>query len=462
LRAVTTVEEMRDIDAAAQKQVPVEALIERAGRQVARRALQMIGGAYGRRVVVVAGKGHNGDDGRVAARRLAERGVRVSVVDAAGAPDRLPPCDLVIDAAYGTGFRGEYRAPMAPDAVPVLAVDIPSGLDGDTGEAGEEAVRADATVTFAAYKPGLLLGEGPDRAGRVEVVDIGLDTSSASAWLVDDSDVAALVPPRPREAHKWQTGVGVIAGSPGMLGAAQLCSRAAMRSGAGMVRLGVPGAGPADLPVGETVSRGLPAQDWAAEALEWTERCKAVVVGPGLGRDDATVAAARQLIARAPVPLVVDADGLFALGGSAANGLKGRSAPTVLTPHAGEFSGLAGGPPNADRLRSVRDLAERVGAVVLLKGSTTVVAEPEGPVLLSASGGPWLATAGTGDVLSGVIGALLARGVDALESAGLGAHIHGAASRRGRDQGLIAGDLPDLVGRTLGGLTAGRPASGAG
>src|SRR5205823_3857377 len=178
---VVTPEEMKAIDAAAPE--PVDVLVGRAGAAAARASLDILGGAYGRRVVVVAGKGNNGADGRDAARRLRRRGVRVHVVDAADALERVPPCDLVLDAAFGTGFRGEYRGPDPADAA-VLAIDIPSGVDGLTGLACEGAVTADVTVTFAALKPGLLLGDGADRCGQVEVVDIGLDVSGARIELV--------------------------------------------------------------------------------------------------------------------------------------------------------------------------------------------------------------------------------------------------------------------------------------
>ncbi|MGH9069163.1 MAG: NAD(P)H-hydrate dehydratase, partial [Acidimicrobiales bacterium] len=376
----------------------------------------------------------------------------------------VPACDLVVDAAYGTGFRGDYRAPTVPAGAVVVAVDIPSGVDGDTGQASEEAVRADHTVTFAALKPGLLLGEGPERSGTVEVADIGLDVSQARAHVVEDADVARLLPTRPREAHKWQSALYVVAGSPGMMGSARMCSRAAMRAGAGMVRLGVPGAGPRDLPAGEVVARGLPEEGWEAEVLPELERCRALVVGPGLGRSEGAAAAVRRLVARSPVPVLVDADGLNVLGpaGAVADLVAGREGhgchqPVLLTPHAGEYARLAGEPPAPDRLAAARSLSTRTGAHVLLKGSTTVVAGPDGSVLVSLTGSSRLASAGTGDVLSGVIGAFMAQGLDALPAAGLGAHAHGRAASLGRPRGLVAGDLVDLVSRFLSGLPAGAP-----
>ena len=436
---VVTPEEMKAIDEASPE--PTEELVRRAGAAVARSALGMVGGGYGRRVVVVAGKGNNGADGRAAAERLRRSGARVLVIDATEAPASLPPCDLVIDAAFGTGFRGDYQAPD-PGGAPVLAVDIPSGVDGLTGEAADGAVAAQVTVTFAALKPGLLLGGGPERTGPVELVDIGLDVTRARIHVVQDEDVAAALPPRPRDAHKWQTAVYVAAGSPGMTGAAMLVSRAALRAGAGYVNLGVPGASVEQMPGSEVVGRPLSAEGWAQDVLHEAQRCKAMVVGPGLGRGDETLAQVRRLLAEAPAPVVVDGDGLAAWE-------ERLDIEAVLTPHAGEYERLAGHPPGADRVEAARPLAARLGAVVLLKGSTTVVAEPDGDVLISVTGGPRLATAGTGDVLSGVIAAFLARGVSPFPAAGLAAHVHGSTAALGPPVGMVAGDVVELLPQWL-------------
>lgn len=415
----------------------------------------MLGGAYGRRAVVVAGRGNNGADGRVAGERLRSMGVRTEVLEATSAV-AVPDCDLVIDAAYGTGFRGEYEAPPPPPGARVLSVDIPSGVNGDTGEACKGAVRADATVCFAALKPGLLLGDGPGLSGAVEIADIGLDVSRANVHVVEDSDVAAEVPRRSREDHKWTRAVMVVAGSPGMMGSAAMCSHSAMRAGSGMVHLWVPGARPEDLPAGEVVARALPASGWDSEVLEGTGRFRALVLGPGLGRSEETSRAVRRLVAEADLPVVVDADGLSVLGRApeVARLVDHRSHPVVLTPHDGEFSRLGGSPPAADRVASVRELAASSGAVTLLKGSTTLVAEPAGRVLVSCAGSARLASAGTGDVLSGVIAAMLARGVNALEAAALGAHVHGRAASSGLPEGLVAPDLPELVAAWLSFLLA--------
>ncbi|MDQ3680462.1 MAG: NAD(P)H-hydrate dehydratase [Actinomycetota bacterium] len=435
-----TPDEMKSIDEDSPE--PTEVLVGRAGSAVARSALHMLGGGYGRRVVVVAGKGNNGADGRAAAERLSRSGARVTVFDAAEAPSRLPPSDLVIDAAFGTGFRGDYQAPQ-PAGAPVLAVDIPSGVDGLTGEADDGAVTATATVTFAALKPGLVLGSGPERTGPVELVDIGLDVSRAHVHLVQDEDVGASLPPRSRESHKWRSAVLVVAGSPGMMGAPLLVARAALRAGAGYVKLVVPGAGLEQMPSGsEVVGVQVPAGGWAARVLEESARCKAVVVGPGLGREEGTLAEVRRLLAESPVPVVVDGDALAAVGGPLA-------VPAVLTPHAGEYERMTGAPAGPDRLGAARGLASRFGAVALVKGPTTVVADPAGEVLVSVTGDARLATAGTGDVLSGVVAAFLAQGVDGVRAAALAAHVHGSAARLGPAWGMVAGDVVELLPRWL-------------
>ncbi len=456
MRAVLTRDEMRAADAAALASVSHETLVTRAGTAVAQAALRLLGGSYGRRVVVVAGKGSNGADGRVAASVLARRGALVRVLEAddagAGPGATLPPCDLVVDGAYGTGFRGSYDAPRAPAGARVLAIDIPSGVDADTGEAPGDAVRADRTVTFAALKPALLQGAGAVCSGAVEVADIGIGFPTPQALLMEDADVAR-VPPRPRQVNKWTTAVGVAAGSAGMEGAAILCASAAMAAGAGMIRLGSPGDPTAAWPI-EAVRMRLPAEDWAGAFLEATAKCKAVVIGPGLGTGRATAEEIRAVIAAVPVPLVIDADALTALGGAAAARalLDKRSGPSILTPHDGEYARINGAAPGEDRLAAARDLARATGAVVLLKGPLTAVAAPDDvtpDVLLAAAGGPALATAGSGDVLSGIIGAFCARGLPPLEAAALAAHVHGAAAALGPSQGLVAGDLPALVAELL-------------
>ena len=454
-------EEMALVDRQAAE--PVEVLIGRAGAAAAHRAARLVSGVYAKRIVVLVGKGNNGADGRAAAAFLSGQGAQVQVLEASDIRpgQALPSADLVIDAAYGTGLQRAY-SPPSPGASPVLAVDIPSGVSGLTGEVleGGGAMRAVATVTFASLKPGLLFGAGPDLAGEVEVVDIGLGAlvdAVVRCWLVGDADVAGLLPHRPRNGHKWQTAVQVVAGSPGMTGAPWLVSRAALRAGAGYVRLSMPGVDPSVLPPGELVHLPVPASGWHAKVLEELSRVKALVVGPGLGpvvgastgpeHHDLPGGEVGLLVSAAGVPTVVDADGLNAIGsleGLAAIVARRRQ-PTVITPHAGELTRLAGHAPGPDRLAETRDAAARSGAIVLLKGSTSVIAAPDGRALLVASGDARLATAGTGDVLSGVIGAFLARGLPAFEAAALAAHVHGRAARTGYSEGLVASDLPDLV-----------------
>jgi NAD(P)H-hydrate epimerase len=462
VRGVLTRDEMRAADAGALATVSHEMLVTRAGTAVAHAALRVLGGAYGRRIVVVVGKGSNGADGRVAAAFLAQRGARVRVLEAtdvAGAAV-LPGCDLVIDGAYGTGFRGSYDSPGVSEGAQVLAIDIPSGVDADSGAAPGDAVQADRTVTFAALKPGLLQGDGAVCSGVVEVADIGIGFPPPQAMVVEDADVA-LVPARPRQVNKWTTAVGVGAGSPGMEGSAILCTRGAMAAGAGMIRLGSPGNASAAWPT-EAVRMHLPGEGWSGAFVEATAKCKAVVLGPGLGTDEATAEEIRAVIAAVPVPLVIDADALRALGDTAAARvlIDKRSAPSILTPHDGEYARISGEMPGDDRLAAARALARATGAVVLLKGSLTAVASPDGDatapdLLLAAAGGPALATAGTGDVLSGIIGAFCARGLPALPAAAIGAHVHGRAASLGPAQGLVAGDLPDLVADLLSDLADG-------
>jgi NAD(P)H-hydrate epimerase len=455
---VLTVTEMSAVDAAAVASTPLETLVARAGYAAAMAALDLMGGAYGRRVVTVVGPGNNGADGRAASAVLTSRGARVRIVEA-GSPADITSVDLVIDAAFGTGFRGNYRFPPVPVGTPVLAVDIPSGIHGDTGDASGAPVTADRTVTFVALKPGLLQGDGIRHAGRVVVADIGLPTGRPLVHVVEDDDVASLLPGRTRQGNKWSAAVLVVAGSPGMTGAAALCARSAYRAGAGMVRLGVPGLDLADSPASEAVGVSLPPAGWAGEALEAASRCSAVVVGPGLGRHPDTADEVLRLVAESPVPVVVDADGLYALGKVGTDrSLQARS-PVVLTPHDGEYARLTGVHPGHDRIAAARALASDSGVVALLKGPTTAVAHPDGRVLLAMAGTTALATAGTGDVLSGVIGALVSRGTEPLVAAALAAHVHGRAGALAHGEGTMAGDLPDLVSGVLSSL---RAASGTG
>jgi NAD(P)H-hydrate epimerase len=445
-------------------------LVDRAGGAVARGARQLLGGAYGRRIVVVCGKGNNGADGRIAGQRLAGWGARVDRFDLTSFErprfDRsLGRADLAVDAMFGTGFRGPLEgdavfAAEALSAAPcaVLAVDIPSGVDGLTGAVRGPAVEAEATVCLAALKPGLVFYPGAAMAGAVQVADIGIDPGPPppSLGVIEGADVAAWLPRRGYESHKWSVGgVFVVGGSQGMTGAAMLAGRAALRAGAGIVVAGLPGDAARAASGSEVITRSLPAtaggaldEDATKEVLDGLDRFRALIVGPGLGQAPSTVAAVRRLVAEAPVPLVLDADGLNALDGDL-DLLASRPAPTVVTPHAGEYARLAGEPVGEDRVAAARRLAERSGAVVLLKGSRTVVADPGGRAAVNLTGGPALATAGTGDVLSGIVGALAALGLSGFRAAAAGAWIHGCAADGIGHSGLVAGDLIEALPSVL-------------
>lgn len=484
--------------------VPAAALMERAGRAVARAAVDLVGGVYGRRAVVVCGRGNNGGDGLVAARHLARWGMRVAVLwadepgdlrePAAGNRGRLGEvgltatvatddayarelgrADVAIDAIFGTGFHGVPEGPWAAaiDAlnagtVPVVAVDVPSGVNGATGAVAGRAVACALTVTFGAAKAGAVLLPGAEYAGVVRVVDIGFpeDLMDADVFLTEPSDVEAALPPRAPDAHKRASGVVlVVAGSRDMTGAARLIAEAAGRAGAGLVIAAVPRS---ILPVVQTavteaVFLGLPetadggvsatAVDPVLAALQGAD---ALAIGPGLTAHDETARFVRDVVAASPVPVVVDADGLNAFAGRAAD-LRDRKADAVLTPHVGEFGRLADLTAEdiaGDRVRHARALAVTTDAVVLLKGSRTVIAAPDGSVRINPTGSAVLATAGSGDVLTGIIGGLLARGTRPLEAAAAGAYLHGLAgifAGRRTGDGTVAGDLlrhiPDAVAR---------------
>ena len=449
---------------------PVEVLMDRAGRAVAWAVRRRLDGVYGRRGVVVCGKGNNGGDGLVAARVLAGWGLRIDVValtDPVASADlarSLARADVLVDAMYGTGFTGRLEGTAAEVAgaspsLPTVAVDIPSGVDGRTGRAEGPAVQATATVTFAARKPGLVFEPGRSQAGAVTVADIGVDVGEPALHVLEDEDVrswlAASEPPP--TTNKWQAALLVVGGSGGMSGAPTFVSHAAMRAGAGIVWCAVPGHDAAARGSGsEVITKALPATDDGALAglgdlPASLERFRAASVGPGLGTADATRAAVRELVAKTPVPLVLDADGLNAFAGQA-GALRERPAPTVLTPHDGEYARLAGDPVGDDRVDAARRLAAASGCVTLLKGPATVIADPSGRAVINPTGGPELATAGSGDVLTGIIGGLLARGVAPFPAAAAGAFIHGRAADVAGHTGLIAGDLIAALPRTLHGL----------
>lgn len=445
-----TPDQVRAVDEAAPD---LDELIGRAGSAVARVAVEFMGGTYGRRVTVIAGPGNNGADGRVAAERLAARGALVDVVPPTA--ESIASCDLVVDAAFGTGLSRPYSPPIVPSHVPVLAVDVPSGLDALTGH-DLGALPAEVSVTFSAPKSGMFLGAGPDLCGRVVVVDIGLDLDAAqcTTFVVDDQTASALLPTRSRRSHKWTSGVRVVAGSPGMWGACVLSASAAARAGAGMVVASGSGADlPSGLPtevVSRTLNAGRPAER-AVELLADSGRFGCLVLGPGLG-DSADGFVAR-VVEQAELPVVLDADGLRVAHGRP-EVLNAAKIPPVITPHDGEYARIVGEEPGADRVAACVGLAQRAGAIVLLKGPTTVVASPTGAAWLVISGDQRLATAGSGDVLAGMIGAVLA---EASVSASTGpddiaglvastAHWHGRAAALGPAGGVVAADIVESIG----------------
>lgn len=466
-----------------------------------------VGEAYPewRRVAVVCGPGNNGGDGLAAARLLSGRGVRVSLFTLAdparyaGDPAEnleraraaglapvslaarggfaalaraLAESDGVVDALFGTGLTRPLTgaAATAVRAIgrsgrPVVAADVPSGIASDAGVPPGPSVRSDLTVALAAPKPCHVLPPASGRCGRVVVADIGipretLERRSRRLWLVEDSDVRTLLPPRPLESHKADFGrLAIVAGSRGKAGAAALAARGALRGGAGLVTVfcaeSIEGAIVAALPEAMTVA--LPERDGAlAEAgatrlLERLAEFDAAVFGPGLGTAASTVAFLERALARALVPVLVDADGLNAFAGRPAFFARRRTA-TVLTPHPGEAGRLLGRSAKgiqADRLSAARSLARRAKAIAVLKGAHTLVAAPSGEVAVNGTGGPLLATAGSGDVLAGLVGALLAGGLAPRAAAVCGVWLHGAAAERlGEtlgDAGLLAHEAADAV-----------------
>jgi NAD(P)H-hydrate epimerase len=452
-------------------------------------------------VAVVCGKGNNGGDGFVCARRLRELGRDVDVLllgepselkgDAAANYERLPEpaavafsrvalsgAAAIVDAILGTGFSGAPRDPaegaiaainQAGRGAVVLACDVPSGVDASTGEVAGEAVRADATATFHAAKPGLWISPGKGHVGDLAVIDIGIPSGGPiepSIGLIS-SRVTVGIPRRGAESTKFAAGsVLVCGGSTGLTGAPCLASEAAMRAGAGYVTALVPSSlnlifesrllEVMTVPLPD--DQGALGVEGAEIVLERSQRADALILGPGLGRAPAAFALARRLAVEAQVPLLVDADGLNAHAG-ALSSLKGRQAATVLTPHAGELARLLGGKSSAvaaRRLHSARQAAAEAGAVVVLKGDDSLVACPDGTCAVSRGGAAALATAGTGDVLSGVIGSYLAKGMEPFQAACAGVLVHAEAGRiasaRIGAEGVIARDVIESLPAALEGL----------
>ncbi|MEU3898268.1 NAD(P)H-hydrate dehydratase [Streptomyces sp. NPDC045251] len=455
MRTAYSVETVRNAERELMARLPEGTLMQRAAAGLAVACAQVLGRVagrvYGGRVVLLVGSGDNGGDALYAGARLARRGAGVTAVllsprrahggglaalrragglvaESAGARDLIERADLVVDGIVGIGGKGGLREEAVPLAdaaarsrASVVAVDLPSGVDADTGQVQGAAVRADLTVTFGAHKPGLLVDPAREYAGSVRLVDIGLPLPHDAAELeaLQHADVARLLPVPGAESDKYRRGVvGIAAGSARYPGAAVLAVAGALRGGAGAVRY----VGPA----GDAVIARYPETLVSDQGPKRAGRVQAWVVGPGAGDDAGTVA---QVLA-AEVPVLVDADGLRLADAGA---VRARTAPTLMTPHAGEAAALLGvGREEVEgaRLVSARELAGRYGATVLLKGSTTVVAGAEGgPVRVNSTGTSWLATAGSGDVLSGLAGSLLAAGLSARDAGSAGAYLHGLAGR---------------------------------
>jgi hydroxyethylthiazole kinase-like uncharacterized protein yjeF len=452
MRRVHRVEQIRAAEADLMDRLPEGALMQRAAAALAAHCARILGRVYGARVALLVGAGHNGGDALFAGARLAERGAQVTALlvdpprahaegllalDRAGGrccpprPALAARADLVVDGILGIGGRGGLRAGAAELAQaaadrPTVAVDLPSGVDADTGAAGDDAVRADVTVTFGALKPGLVVGRGAELAGEVRLVDLGLHLPEADLRVLEGSDVRAVLPVPDARDDKYTRGVvGVVAGSTQYSGAGVLCTGAALHGGAGMVRyLGF---------APEEIRSRYPEVVVHPGATPSHVQVQSYVVGPGLGTGDAARALVEDVLGT-DLPVIVDADGIT-LVAQAPDLVRDRTAPTVLTPHDREFARLTGNPPGDDRVAAALDAARRLRATVLLKGNATVVADPDGSAFVNPTGTPWLATAGSGDLLSGLIGSLLAAGLGSTLAAAAGAFVHGVAGQRAAADG---------------------------
>ncbi|MFC5215492.1 NAD(P)H-hydrate dehydratase [Streptomyces coerulescens] len=456
MRTAYSVETVRAAERELMARLPDGALMQRAAAGLASACADLLGRVYGSRVVLLIGSGDNGGDALYAGARLARRGAGVTAVlvaperahagglaalrrvggrsvGVAGAEELIERADLVVDGIVGIGGKGGLRPDAAPLAdaaarsrAAVVAVDLPSGVDADTGEVRGSAIRADLTVTFGTHKPGLLIDPAREYAGVVRLVDIGLALPADATELeaLQHADVARLLPLPSAETDKYRRGVvGIAAGSARYPGAAVLAVAGALRGGAGAIRYVGPAA--------DAVIARFPETLVSDRGPKKAGRVQAWVVGPGAGDDAATVAE----VLATDVPVLLDADGLRLADAGA---VRDRGAPTLMTPHAGEAAALLGvsrEEVEGARLASVRELARRYAATVLLKGSTTLVARAggTGAVRVNPTGTGWLATAGSGDVLSGLGGSLLAAGLPAADAASVAAYLHGLSARFAAD-----------------------------
>lgn len=500
---LVTAEQMRAIDQRAiqERGIPGLKLMENAGRGVAEWAREILGGEVaGKRVVVVSGKGNNGGDGYVVARYLSGWGSKVQVIVIAQRDEikgdaranleelRLPvifartaqdipdlkSVDLIVDGIFGTGFQGEVSG-LAAEAIalmnasrrPILAIDAPSGLNSDTGEVSTQCIRASFTATLALPKLGQCFFPGKAHCGRLKVIDIGLpdevvDSFDISLSLITREYVSEVVPDREPTAHKGDAGrLFIVAGAVGLTGAATLAANAAMRAGAGLVTVGIPKSlnDILEVKLTEAMTRPLPelkkqrclAVRALGDILIGMRASDAMCLGPGVGRNHETMDLMRRIVVKLDRPGVLDADGLCAFSGKLEL-LKAATAPMVLTPHPGEFTRLTGeelGSAAAERIGAVRSLANEIQKVVVLKGAPTIIADVNGQVHVNPTGNAAMATGGSGDVLTGVIGALLASGIPVFPAAVAGVYLHGLAGDLGKEEkgtfGLIAGDIVDKI-----------------
>jgi hydroxyethylthiazole kinase-like uncharacterized protein yjeF len=505
---LVTAAEMRALDCAAieERKIPGLRLMENAGKAVVQEMERQFGRLRDRTFTVVAGKGQNGGDGFVVARLLRQRGCRTRVVllaaaslltedsaitfrkykqaggrthqvtdeaSIAGVQSLVCDSEILVDAIFGTGLNAPVQGAAAVvinlmnrSRRRIVAIDLPSGLHADSGQILGTAVQAFLTVTLARPKRGLYLGDGPNIAGIIRIVDIGIPPeviarAKIPLQLLDAVSLRAMLPPRKRAAHKGSFGhAGIIAGSSGKTGAAAMAALGALRAGAGLVTVSIPeglhGVLEAKLleamsfPVAETASHSL-AQSAKASLLGFAAAKTAVAIGPGIGSEGETVGLVRELITEIKQPLVLDADGINALAGHA-HILRRAQAPVILTPHPGEMARLLGtsaGDVQKDRLGVAGGFAQEFNVHVVLKGAGTVIAAPDGALAVNPTGNPGMATGGTGDVLTGMIVGFLAQGLSPWNAACAGTYLHGlagdlAAARRG-EIGMIARDLVDAI-----------------
>lgn len=521
---IVTADEMREIDRRAIEVVgiPGVVLMENAGRAVSDTIKDLLRHLENPRVCIFAGKGNNGGDGFVIARHLANSGFRVKtfllgekgqvqgdakinldILQGMGmdveelSRDGLPTArvamsmsDLIVDAVFGTGFKGEVEGYVCRvlDTInesgrPVVAVDVPSGLDSTTGKVSSSCVKATHTVTFGLPKVGLLLYPGAAYVGELIVADIGIPRS----LLVDEAfklnlstadEIRTWIPVRTRDSHKGTFGkVLVIAGSSNMSGAAALTGNAALKSGAGVVILGVPISlhSVMNSKLTEVMTRGLPETESGSISLQAqplldgiTRGAGALAIGPGLSTHSETAQLVRNMVMTTSVPTVVDADGINAIAQDPGT-LKAAKAPIVLTPHPGEMARLTGlsvQEIKLDRLNIALRVADQWGKIVVLKGARTIITDPSGVAYINTTGNSGMATAGSGDVLTGIIAGLLAQGIRPLEASVLGVYVHGLAgdiaSSRYGEMGMTATDILGSVPEALLRLTGERGEKNAG